>query len=211
MDINSLHSLLMSIPYGHESHRINCPDHVIEEYMSHPTLVKQVHVRSFAAAAIGNKYLLRSSNYDKILDWLHGGNYVINHDTILFIIDKIKSSMVYTHTTLCILVKLLSNVYRIHIALSEQIWSLIEICVMSIDNFNLLEVLSTKCSGGGIGRSSCKCNGINSLLNTFHNYDYKIKITELFLTYTTKPITKHVIECMKLHKFIVLEPERFLS
>lgn len=194
------------------------PDELVIEYMNHPTLAKQVHTESFAFASLGNAYLLKTTHYDKILDWVIYDNCLLKYDSIMHIIYNIESTTEYTNTTLRILIKLLWRVSITEIKSyisPEKLYSIIEKCVMSINNFNLMDVLVAKCSGGGLGKAACKCKDTKLIMdNSKYSsnceiIEYNSKITELLLTYTVVPIIKEIIEYMIQCQCVVIEPERF--
>lgn len=187
------------------------PEHIIIEYMQDPELPKKVHITSFAILDLGNKYLLRTSHYDKILDWLHHA-YPLEDDTILFIINKIESDTTYTSITLCILIKLLWISINRHLNLHAKIFQVIENCIFSIPNFNVLDILTTSCGGGGnYSKDSCSYNYFKPIIPRYGDYtDYKIKIIELCLTCNAAPITQDIMAQMTANNFIILEPSRFI-
>lgn len=139
---NNLRILKMLKTEGASQHNYTETESNIKEFFCEEELVNCVSVYSICRMGWGNKYLLASKCYTKILEWLLPISLAVYYDSIEVVVNNIEDTCRYTYTTLIILLILYTKYNaRLMSHLEQKIFMAIEKCVLNIDNYDITVLL----------------------------------------------------------------------
>lgn len=169
------------------------------EYFAHPTLVKDISVARIASLGLGNSYLLRTTHYDKIFEWVtHISSktefmFDIHYTSILVILHNIEETTIFTYSILRVLIVIFLRFLN---DTKKRVLKLIENCIVNMYKIDIYDLITTKLA--------------ESKKIIFHSHDDTNIIVELLLAYTVTPIDSNLILFLNNNNFTVLNPERFI-
>lgn len=177
-------------------------DYDINKYFDDPHFIKYVHVETIALNSLGNKYLLRSLHFDKILEWLVALELITYEKSIMCIVNNISSKMVFTYETLWILFILYEYIIRDCFAEKkrESILPVAEQCIINITNFNISDFFLAKNTAE---------NNISPRLKIreYQKHQFSSVLTELLLSHISCNFSEAIL--LLSDSFIILESDRF--
>lgn len=170
----------------------------VELFFSDKSLVNSIELSTIARFRIGNKYLLQSNNYTKILEWLLNKHYLTTSNSVYAIINRIEETPEYTYTIVLLLCELHLFSLARKILLHNKIIKIIEEIIINIPNFNINELLLLK------KNMMLKCQPIYNIC-----IKYDMALTELLLMHNTHNNDIQTLDMLREYKFKIAEPERF--